>query len=214
MFSLEVNSLEKSFGATTVFEHISFIHDSDKGVLGIAGPNGSGKSTLLKCVAGLLRPSGGIINWRRNGESVDFDELKNYLGFAAPYINLYEELTIIENLQFLARLRNLDPVRTELPDLLEQLEISHVADQPFGKLSTGQQQRARIASALAHKPGIVMLDEPGSNLDERGHSVVGDLVDSFRTRSVPVILASNNLLELDLCDRIFSVDTEKFLREE
>jgi ABC-type multidrug transport system ATPase subunit len=207
MISLHVEQLSKYFGKNLVWENISFHHES--GVLGIEGPNGSGKSTLLKCLSGLLSPSSGTVSWQNCGQQLEIQAVKHQIGYAAPYISLYRELSIIENLQFLSKLRKNKIKEALLRQLLERVELDHSSDKPYGNLSTGQQQRARLAAALFTNPPVLMLDEPGSNLDEQGRSLISDIVARARDEKKLVILASNNPDELALCDRIFSVKREE-----
>lgn len=208
MISLQVRNLRKSFGTKTVFSDINFSHH--EGSLGIAGSNGSGKSTLLKCLSGLLGPTAGTVRWLNGGSELPVASLKKKLGYAAPYINLYNELTCRENLRFLAKVRHRSAAVTSAEQWLSRAGLENLADQPFGKLSTGQQQRLRLASALFYEPQILMLDEPGSNLDEAGHSLVREIADDFNRPGRMLIIASNNSNELELCERIFSVEEECF----
>lgn len=207
MISLHVHQLSKKFGRNLVWQNLSFEHE--EGVLGIEGPNGSGKSTLLQCLAGLLAPSSGSISWQNSGREMKLNAIKQNIGYAAPYISLYRELSIIENLDFLSKLRKTKTDQQYQNRLLERVELDHVSDRPFGNLSTGQQQRARLAAALFTNPPILLLDEPGSNLDEQGRTLITDMVAQAKNDKKLVILASNHKDELDLCDRIFSVKQEK-----
>lgn len=208
MISLKVIRLKKKFGPNTVFSDVTFDHEGDS--LGIAGSNGSGKSTFLKCLAGLLRPSSGKIEWKNNDNALEKEELKKTLGYAAPYINLYDELSCRENLAFLAKVRHEKKAANQIDHWIQKVELTHVSDQPFGKLSTGQQQRLRLASALFHDPDVLLLDEPGSNLDEAGRSLVHEIANSFQSPDKLLIIASNNPDELTLCDRVFSIEQESF----
>jgi ABC-type multidrug transport system ATPase subunit len=204
MISLQVSQLSKSYGRKGVWRDISFTHE--EGVLGIAGPNGSGKSTLMQCLAGLLRPSSGTVQWTSGKQSIGNERLKHKMGFAAPYISLYREFSVSENLRFLGKLRKMDLNPSDLQNLLQQVGLEYVAEQPFGTLSTGQQQRARLAAALFTDPEVLMLDEPGSNLDEEGRELVADIVTKARERGKLMILASNATHELELCDRTFHLN--------
>lgn len=208
MIKLKVKRLKKYFGPVRVFSDISFEHDG--GSLAIAGSNGSGKSTLLKCLAVLLRPGGGDIQWENNGNALTNKELKSKLGYAAPYINLYDELSCRENLAFLSKVRHEASDSDRIDHWIQRVELQHVADQPFGKLSTGQQQRLRLASALFHDPDILFLDEPGSNLDEAGRLLVREIATSFHSDEKLLVIASNNPEEIELCDRVFSIELETF----
>lgn len=209
MFSVHVNHLHKKFGTRVILRDVSFTHSS--GLMGVAGPNGSGKSTLLQCLAGLKHVTGGEINWHKNNSVLKPPERTQHLGFAAPYINLYDELSCRENLEFLLKLRKKSLSPRHIDALLERVGLTPVADNLFGRFSTGQQQRARLAAALIHQPDILLLDEPGSNLDEQGRNMITNLLEGLKKTDTLVILASNNPDELHQCDRIFSVEEEQFL---
>lgn len=206
---LRVHNLCKRFGSNPVFDDINFRYA--KGVLGIAGPNGSGKSTLLQCLAGLIRPTSGRVEWYKKEQNINIQKLKNRLGYAAPYINLYEELSCRENLDFLMQLRKYTSPSKKIDAALKQTQITHLADQPFARLSTGQQQRLRLAAAIVHQPDVLFFDEPGSNLDESGRTLIQSLVSDFKKAGKMVIIASNNPEELELCDEIYSVQDEDFI---
>lgn len=204
MFSVEVKNMKKRFGSKTVLDGVTFLHNH--GILGIAGSNGSGKSTLLKCLSGLLIPTSGSINWMNGDRTLSPSELKNALGYVAPYISLYHELTVRENVDFILCLRKQDLAEREIDRHLRHFQLYRIRNQPFGKLSTGQQQRARLACTLVYNPSILFLDEPGTNLDEEGRMAVREVVEQTRRQHTLVLLASNNPDELDMADRIFAVE--------
>lgn len=199
MISLSVSNLTKKYNRKTVLDNIQFDHSS--GVLGISGSNGSGKSTLMKCLAGLLRPNSGKFIWKMNGDLLSQTEFKNYIGFAAPYISLYEELTVIENLRFLSEVsqKNLD--EAELQELLSKTETNLLKEKLYKSLSTGQQQRVKLASSLIRNPKILFWDEPGSNLDSDGHELVKTLLAEQKEKGALIFLASNDPDEIALCDK-------------
>ncbi len=203
MTSLQVQNLTKKFNRHTIFSDLSFEHTG--GILGISGANGSGKSTLMKCLAHLLRPNSGTITWKQHGEVINQKQVKAHLGYAAPYINLYAELSVEENLRFLVEAGGRAAEKNQLSALLEKVQIPHLSDQLFGSLSTGQQQRAKLAASLVREPQILMLDEPGSNLDEKGHTLVSEIVKEAAETGTLVFLASNDPNEISLCDTVLNV---------
>ncbi len=200
MISLQVEQLTKKFNAHLIFQDLSFEHS--KGILGISGSNGSGKSTLLKCLAYLLRPNSGSIMWKQDGALKTQKELKKNLGYAAPYINLYAELSIIENLRFLIEARGNKVNPESLLELIENVQMLPLKNQLFGSLSTGQQQRVKLAAVMINDPEVIMMDEPGSNLDEKGHALVTDMIDKASSSGKLVFLASNDPSEIALCDSV------------
>lgn len=204
MISLQVEKLTKKFNRHTIFSDLNFEHTG--GILGISGANGSGKSTLMKCLAYLLRPNSGSIIWKQDEDVINQKQLKAQIGYAAPYINLYSELSVIENLTFLIEAGGPRVSKQQLSELLKNVQIPHLSDQLFGSLSTGQQQRAKLAAALVRDPKVLMLDEPGSNLDEEGHALVAKVVRDAADSGKLVFLASNDPSEIALCDNILRID--------
>ena len=204
MLRIECNNLGKYYGKTEVFRKLLF-HFDGSACIGIGGANGSGKSTLLKCLSGLLRPSEGRVTWQQNGSALEMRSVRFYIGYAAPYIQLYKELSVLENLLFVAQLRG----HSEAPHmthLLEFFDLSRLSGQEFGSLSSGQQQRVRLAGALVADPPILMLDEPGTNLDATGLALVAQLVDRQRAKGGMTFLASNREEELALCDELIMLN--------
>lgn len=205
MQKIEISNLSKRFGNKLLFRSINAVFTS--GVHGIAGPNGSGKSTLLKCIIGLQKPGSGRIDISVNGDILSPGERLIQIAFSGPYINLYSELTVLENLQFLSRL--LDKPSVTVGDLLDRLAISDIGDQLVGSLSSGQQQRVRIASALIKNSPILFLDEPGTNLDRDGNDMIASVLNDSRAANKLVLLATNQQTELDLCDEILHINDYK-----
>lgn len=204
MFSLQAQNLTKKFNRHVVFKNLSFDHQ--KGLLGIAGANGSGKSTLLQCLAFLKRPNQGTVLWEKDGSPVSQQQLKGSLGYAAPYINLYAELSVWENLVFLVEAGGTSADENHLSKLLNEVQILHLKHQLYGSLSTGQQQRAKLAAALVRDPQVLMLDEPGSNLDKKGHALVTSIADNAKEAGKLILLASNDPAEIDLCDIVLNLN--------
>lgn len=203
MIDLLVSNLTKKYNRKLIFGDLSFAHS--KGVLGISGSNGSGKSTLLKCLAGLLRPNNGTIEWKLENHILTKTEFKNSIGYAAPYINLYDDLTVLENLQFLADVSVQHHEDSFFSELLLKTETDLLKDKLFKSLSTGQQQRAKLAASLIKEPQILFWDEPGSNLDIQGKELVSSIVKQESEKGTCVILASNDSSEISLCDNVVNV---------
>ncbi|MEX0928298.1 MAG: ABC transporter ATP-binding protein [Balneolales bacterium] len=205
MITLETYDLAKRFGRKIVFNDVEIQFKGS--VLGIGGANGSGKSTLLKCLAGLLRPSAGLVKWQTGGEKRDGPLPRKNIGYAAPYVNHYAELSVAGNLDFISRLRSLEQGKERIAELLDILGILHQKDVPFGLLSSGQQQRVKLAAALLDKPQVLFLDEPGTNLDKQGSETVYTLIHDYVKAGGAVMLASNNGKELSICDEVIVLET-------
>jgi ABC-type multidrug transport system ATPase subunit len=203
MISISVSNLTKKYNRKTVLKNIEFSHSS--GILGISGSNGSGKSTLMKCLAGLMRPNSGTVDWKLNNEILSRTELKDHIGFAAPYISLYEDLTVTENLNFLSEVSHQNLAQTQLQELLVRTETENLKDKLYKSLSTGQQQRVKLASSLIRNPKVLFWDEPGSNLDADGHNLVRSLLQLQKKNGSLIFLASNDPDEIALCDEILAL---------
>ncbi len=211
MIKLYVRNLAKHYNNVLVFRGVSL--NAQTGVTGIAGPNGSGKSTLLKCLAYLVRPDKGTVEWIDGKRKLSASELRSRLGYAAPYINLYTELSCLENLRFLVRIRNLKLYDGILQQLLGRVGLSRALHRPFGQLSSGQQQRLRLATALLPDPEVLILDEPATNLDEAGRAILQAVVDECRGMNRLLFLASNDPADLDGCDQVFNLPGRAMLED-
>ena len=200
---LVAENLSRSFGRRA-FGPVSFSVETGR-VLGVAGENGSGKTTLLKTLAGLIRPSGGcariFLDGEEAGEGWEPRDIPWSIGWVAPDLALYGELTAEENLVFFERVRGLvsDPDRARARLEGVGLPPESYSKKSLSSLSTGQRQRVKLAFATLHEPDLLLLDEPGANLDEAGRSIVQKVVASQRLRGVTVI-ASNDPRDLALAD--------------
>jgi heme exporter protein A len=202
---LVADRLSRSFGTRKIIGPLSFALENGR-VLGVAGENGSGKTTLLRVLAGLIRPTGGTVAFEENGASLAPRAAAHVLGWCAPDLSLYAELTAEENLQFFERVRGRTPTPGRARALLEGVGLpseSH-SKKSLSSLSTGQRQRVKLAYATLHDPAVLLLDEPGANLDEAGRAVVQKIVASQRSRGIAII-ASNDLRDLALADETVSL---------
>jgi ABC-type multidrug transport system ATPase subunit len=165
------------------------------GLFWIIGPNGSGKSTLLRTIAGLKRPSEGRVRWTAGAAELRRGDLRALGGLAAPEIQLYEDLSVRENLEFLARLRGVaDPAGAAGRGLEEAGLAARAHERPHA-FSSGLRQRIRLTAAWIAEPQLLMLDEPSSNLDESGRAWLWGRVRERARRSLCVV-ATNHLDEL------------------
>ncbi len=169
--SLTFSGIHRNFGRTRVLKDVSG-QVASGGLLLIRGRNGSGKSTLLKCLAGLLAPEKGEIEYREEGQALDIAERRLRVGYVAPDLAFYEELSALENLEFFARLRGLPASRAD--EMIRRVDLppSRLA----GALSSGMRQRLRWAWALLARPRLLLLDEPFQNLDAPGEALARELL--------------------------------------
>ncbi|HEY6929169.1 MAG TPA: ABC transporter ATP-binding protein [Thermoanaerobaculia bacterium] len=187
--AIEARDLAKSYGGPPLFVRLSLRAES--GLTAVAGRNGSGKTTLLKILAGLLRPDEGTVRVERAGARLSGEPLRLAVGWAGQDLNLYEDLTALENLTFFRRAAGAHADRGEIGRRLEEVDLAYAADQRVGGFSTGMKQRLRVAFATLFDPPILLLDEPMAGLDVSGRELVARLI-AARRRNGAVFLASND----------------------
>lgn len=185
---LEFSGLYRSFGPLSVLRNVAGAAGAGELLL-VTGANGSGKSTLLKCLAGLLAPDRGMIELSLGGHSLTPAEIRRSVGYAAPDLAFYEELTTEENLLFFARLRRLPPAR--VGELLDRVGLP--ADRAAGALSSGMRQRLRWCWAMLHRPPLLLLDEPFQNLDEPGRQAGLDFLAEHLDHGIAVVANPGSL---------------------
>lgn len=196
-YSLQAIELNKSFGRRLIFNDLQFSFDKP-GVYGISGPNGSGKSTLVKIIAGIIGASKGKIVHKLNDKEIAEEKLHNHLGFASPYLVLYEEFTTYENLKLFTDIRGVTFNKERVDYLLNKFLLFKRKDDLLKTYSSGMKQRVKFIFALMHTPQLLILDEPTSNLDDEGKNSVYDLVREEGQKNI-VLIASNEKNDLELC---------------
>jgi len=191
-YKLVAYGISKKFNRTFLFEGIDAAIETG-GSLCVTGPNGSGKSTLLKILAGLKSPTKGEVAYSA-GADIDRSEWLDQIGYTGPLVNPYEDLTAWENIRF--ALKRGDENSTN--SLIQKFELSEHANKKVKYYSTGMKQRLRIIIAVLNDPPVLILDEPGTNLDAAGREVLYGYLDSVRNEKI-IILATNDPAEEKLC---------------
>lgn len=204
MTKLTAERLGKHFGTRLLFRQLGFSVGGGE-VLGITGANGSGKSTLIRILAGVMTPSAGMVTLSVSGAAVSPSEHPMRIGLVAPYLNLYDGLSLRENLVFIARARRLERAHEAIGEVLDLVELSSRADEPLETFSSGMKQRAKYAAACLHRPDVLLLDEPSANLDVAGHAIVARVIQSWVDRQLPVVVATNEAQEAARCHRVLSI---------
>ena len=187
----------KRYAGRPVFKPVTF--EVSGGVWAITGQNGAGKSTLIKIIANVLSPTKGSCSWHEGSDrALEHDLLRTRMGFVAPYLELYDELTALEHLQLVGRLKGKSVSDDEALSLLSELGLDdRIArgDRHLRAYSSGMKQRVRCAMALVCTPDILLFDEPTSNLDEDGTERLLAAVRAAADRGATVFLATNDARE-------------------
>ena len=193
------DDLTHRYGARVALQAVTF-DVASPGAVAVTGPNGSGKSTLLRILIGLLRPTKGATRFELSGAAVEPRRRRVHTGLATPELSFYEEFSAAENLAFAAETHGLPDPRGAVREALDAVGLAPRADDRVGEFSSGMKQRLRLAFAVLHKPALLMLDEPGSHLDDAGRDVVASLARRWSERGL-VLIATNDPQEMQLAER-------------
>lgn len=196
-----LENLGRRFNKEWIFKGIS--HTFSQGQqYAILGPNGSGKSTLLSVLLGSLTPSEGKISYI-NGKEILPENIFNYISLAAPYLDLIEEFTLQETIDFHFKFKNYQ-AGFDAAAVLDLLALSKAEDKPLKYFSSGMKQRTKLALAFCTDTPILVLDEPTSNLDTQGTDWYLSLIEKFAKERL-VLVGSNQLYEYDFCEHRLNI---------
>ncbi|MDQ3020207.1 MAG: ABC transporter ATP-binding protein [Bacteroidota bacterium] len=205
-FEIICNNLSKSFSGKTIFKNLNFTVSTAQS-LSITGKNGSGKSTLLKIIANLIHPSKGNISVLENNMEIPLEKRFNKLGYLSPYLNLYDELTGFENLNFFLSLKASSKKKfTEQSNLLlQKVNLFEKRNEQLKNYSSGMKQRLKIAFAIMNDPEILIMDEPGTNLDKQGIDMIYEICREQKKNGI-LLIATNNDDDKELCDQTLNIE--------
>ncbi len=198
---IDVRDLTKSFGDKTVICNLS-LQIMPGEIYGFLGPNGSGKTTFLRMLCGLLRPDSG------SGVCLGFDILKQaekikpLVGYMAQRFSLYEDLSVRENLNFIARVYRIRNVRSQVAEFLERMGMDLFADQLAGTLSGGWKQRLALTACLLHRPRLLLLDEPTAGVDPKARRDFWDDIYNLAGQGVTSLISTHYMDEAERCHRL------------
>ena len=165
---ITAEKLGKRFNREWVFRNFDFTFDQGN-TYAITGPNGSGKSTLLQILWGQLPQSSGLVKYELNGKEISVTEIFHHLSIATPYMDLIDEFTLIEMVQFHFKFKKIRGNHST-EELIKRMELSHARDKHLSNFSSGMKQRLKLALAFYSDTNLVFLDEPSTNLDKKSTS--------------------------------------------
>ncbi len=199
---IELEQLGKRYRMEWILRGVNLSMEEGK-QYAITGPNGSGKSTLLKIISGHLTPSKGKARYFLGDKNLDSAGVYRYLAYAAPYIELIEELTLREALRFHLRFK---PMQNDMQaaDILELLRFHKAGDKAIRDFSSGMKQRLKLALAICSDTPLLLLDEPTTNLDKEGIAWYRRLIDSYGSGRL-LVVASNADVDFDFCEERISI---------
>jgi len=201
MNAIDVTNLTKRFGANTVVDHVSMTVEPGE-IVGFLGPNGSGKTTTIRMMCGLLTPDEGSGTVLGHDVITESRQIKNEVGYMTQRFSFYEDLTIAENLEFVARLYRLRPVRRHVDRTIAALGLTARRNQLAGTLSGGWKQRLALAACIMHSPKLLLLDEPTAGVDPKARREFWDQIHALAAKGLTVLVSTHYMDEAERCHRI------------
>jgi ABC-2 type transport system ATP-binding protein len=208
--AVDVHGLTKRFGAKLAVDHVDIAVPEGE-VWGFLGPNGSGKTTTIRMLCGLLRPddgSGTCIGYdvRREPEAI-----KRQVGYMTQRFSFWEDLSIRENLDFVARMYELPDRHARVKAMLERLRLQHRQDQLAGELSGGWKQRMALGACILHEPKLLLLDEPTAGVDPQARRDFWEQIHALSEQGLTVLVSTHYMDEAERCDRMVYILNGKLI---
>lgn len=205
---IETQELTKSFGDVLAVDRLSLRVEEGE-VFGFLGPNGAGKTTTIRMLTALIKPTSGKSKVAGFEVGREDDEIRRNSGILTEAPGLYDRLTAERNLEFFARLYEVEDVKKQVESYLRMLGLWDRRQETAGTFSKGMRQKLVIARALLHEPKVLFLDEPTSGLDPEAAKLVRDFIGDLKREGRTIFMCTHNLAEADqLCDRIAVFNTQ------
>jgi len=199
--AIDVRGLSKSFDGRFVVHDLT-LQVARGQIYGFLGPNGSGKTTSIRMLCGLLKPDSGSGTCLGYDVIHATDEIKKHVGYMTQKFGLYEDLTIQENLQFVARVFGLDRRRQRVEDAIERLGLGKRRNQLAGALSGGWKQRMALAACMLHEPRLLLLDEPTAGVDPKARRDFWDQIHAMAAQGITILVSTHYMDEAERCHEI------------
>ena len=201
--AIDANNLTRKFGEMTAVSSLN-LQVKKQQIYGFLGPNGSGKTTAIRLLTGLLKPSAGKVNVLGCTLPNDAEKLRKQIGYMTQKFSLYDDLTIKENMQFIARIYGLTPKeqKKRLDELMSIYQLTKLNKQLSGSLSGGQKQRLALACAVMHKPKLLFLDEPTSAVDPENRREFWEQLFDLCDQGVTILVSTHYMDEAERCHRL------------
>lgn len=209
---IDVRGLTKRFGERTVVDQLDLQVRRGE-IFGFLGPNGSGKTTTIRMLCGLLTADAG------EGTCLGYDirtqsgAIKREVGYMTQRFSYYEDLSIRENLEFIARIYGMENRKAVVEQALEELGLSGRAKQLAGTLSGGWKQRLALAASLLHQPKLLLLDEPTAGVDPKARRDFWEEIHHLSARGITVLVSTHYMDEAERCHRLAYIAYGKLLAD-
>jgi ABC-2 type transport system ATP-binding protein len=200
-WAIDVSGLTKRYEGRAVVDAVDLRVASGR-ICGFLGPNGSGKTTTIRMLCGLLRPDAGQGRCLGLDIATEGAEIRRQVGYMTQRFGLYEDLSIRENLDFIARLYELPDRRAAVSAAIERLGLASRAAQLAGSLSGGWKQRLALAACLLHRPKLLLLDEPTTGVDPDARHAFWRNIERLTANGLTVLVTTHDLAEAGYCHRL------------
>ncbi len=205
--AIVARGLTRRFGDLVAVDHVDLTVARAQ-VYGFLGPNGSGKSTTIRMLCGLLLPTEGDIDVLDCKIPQQAEALKRRIGYMTQKFSLYDDLTVYENLDFVAAVHELSrtDARKRIDELLTTYWLTQQRDQLAGTMSGGQKQRLALAASVLHKPELLLLDEPTSAVDPQSRREFWDSLFALADQGTTILVSTHYMDEAERCHRLAILD--------
>jgi ABC-2 type transport system ATP-binding protein len=212
--AIRATGLSKRFGHVVAVDGLD-LTVRRREVYGFLGPNGSGKSTTIRMLCGLLVPTAGDIDVLGYRIPSDAEALKRRIGYMTQRFSLYEDLTVDENLAFLAAVHDIPraKARPRIDELVEKFWLTSQRKQLAGTLSGGQKQRLALAGTVLHKPDLLFLDEPTSAVDPQSRREFWDSLFELADQGTTLLVSTHYMDEAERCTRLAILDSGRIVAD-
>jgi ABC-2 type transport system ATP-binding protein len=200
-FAIDVAGMTKRFGERTVVNQIDLKVRRGE-ICGFLGPNGSGKTTFIRMLCGLLRADGGSGTCLGMDVLRDSERIKRKVGYMTQRFSFWEDLSIRENLDFVARMYGVDGRRRRVTEALEKLGLAGRQQQLAGQLSGGWKQRLALAACLIHDPKLLLLDEPTAGVDPKARREFWEQIHQLAAEGLTFLITTHYMDEAERCHRL------------
>jgi ABC-2 type transport system ATP-binding protein len=208
--AIDVTGLSKSYDGRKVVDQVD-IQVAQGSICGFLGPNGSGKTTTIRMLCGLLTPDAGSGTCLGLDIFKDAAQIKRQVGYMTQKFGLYEDLSIRQNLDFIARLFELKQRKEAVDACLERLGLTPRQSQLAGSLSGGWKQRLALAACLIHQPRLLLLDEPTAGVDPRARREFWDQIHDLAAQGITVLVSTHYMDEAERCHELVYIAYGKIL---
>jgi len=212
--AIEARGLTRRFGSLVAVDHVDLTIPRAR-IYGFLGPNGSGKSTTIRMLCGLLEPSAGSVRVLGHEMPREAEQMRPKLGYMTQKFSLWDDLTVHENLQFMARIFGLAGGERErrIAELTAEFELENLLSQRAGTMSGGQRQRLALAAATLHRPELLLLDEPTSAVDPRTRRDFWESLFVLVDRGTTILVSTHYMDEAERCHRLAILDRGRLVGE-